>query len=229
VDSLESHIDFPAVRESLKDQLRAEMAKTMAKDKDAKDNPFSGLAMMVGPLMVSSLVDNYVTPSGISALIADSKSLFGNENSANASKSSKTSLDWSKARHAFFTGPTQFMLDLGGSKLRFHFTGLGWQLKRIEIKLDDPSPTTTQEARQAVQDPNGVTKKTTELMISVSGGQFEMAAEDDANKRYTVLHKSTGKLTTVYWDARKQAPVTVEGDFSAIPDNVSSQITPLHH
>ena len=61
------------------------------------------------------------------------------------------------------------------------------------------------------------TKAAASLMISVSGGQFEMAAEDDINKRYTVRQKSTGGLTTIYWDARLKKPITIKGDFSAIP------------
>lgn len=44
-----------------------------------------------------------------------------------------------------------------------------------------------------------------------------MVAEDDANKRYTVKHKQNGKLTTIYWSSRKNEPVVIEGDFSAIP------------
>ena len=61
------------------------------------------------------------------------------------------------------------------------------------------------------------TKAAASLMISVSGGQFEMAAEDDINKRYTVRQKGTGALTTIYWDARQKKPITIKGDFSAIP------------
>jgi DUF2939 family protein/uncharacterized protein DUF4339 len=51
-DALESHIDFPSVRESIKDQLRIEMTKSMAKDKNLKDNPFGGLAAAFAPMMV---------------------------------------------------------------------------------------------------------------------------------------------------------------------------------
>ncbi len=54
-------------------------------------------------------------------------------------------------------------------------------------------------------------------MVNVSGGQIEMVAQDDANKRYTVREKSNGKLTTIYWDAKKNAPEVIPGDFTAIP------------
>ncbi|MGB8170707.1 MAG: hypothetical protein WCF18_24600 [Chthoniobacteraceae bacterium] len=54
-------------------------------------------------------------------------------------------------------------------------------------------------------------------MVNVSSGKLELVAEDDANKRYTIREKETGRLTTIYWvEAQKKAEV-VNGDFSAIP------------
>ena len=59
------------------------------------------------------------------------------------------------------------------------------------------------------------TRATASTMIMT--GQFEMVKEDDANKRYTIRQKGTNTLITIYWDAKKNAPVTIPGDFSAIP------------
>jgi hypothetical protein len=64
------------------------------------------------------------------------------------------------------------------------------------------------------------------MMVSMGRGEFEMVAEDDANKRYTVKQKSTGQLTTVYWDAKYNKPATVSGDFSAIPKDTNAPGTP---
>ena len=61
------------------------------------------------------------------------------------------------------------------------------------------------------------TRTTATTMVTMSAGQFEMAAEDDANKRYTVREKQTGRLTTIYWNEKKKAPEIIAGDFSAIP------------
>ena len=61
------------------------------------------------------------------------------------------------------------------------------------------------------------TRTVASTMVTVSSGQMEMVAEDDARKRYTVKHKQTGKLTTIYWSKKKNAPEIIEGDFSAIP------------
>ncbi len=61
------------------------------------------------------------------------------------------------------------------------------------------------------------TRAAASMMVKASVGQFEMVAEDDVNQRYTVREKKTGKLTTIYWDAKTKAPAVIEGDFTAIP------------
>lgn len=55
------------------------------------------------------------------------------------------------------------------------------------------------------------------VAVKMSGGQMELVAEDDAQKRYTLKDKKSGKLTTFYWDDKKNTLEQVSGDFSAIP------------
>ena len=66
------------------------------------------------------------------------------------------------------------------------------------------------------------TRATAAAMVTMTAGQFEMVAEDDANKRYTVKEKKSGQLTTIYWDEKKKAPVTIQGDFSAVPKDADA-------
>lgn len=70
------------------------------------------------------------------------------------------------------------------------------------------------------------TRTTATAMVGMTGGQFEMVAEDDANKRYTVREKKTGKLTTIFWNEKKKAPEVIPGDFSAIPSETAPEPTP---
>lgn len=67
-------------------------------------------------------------------------------------------------------------------------------------------------AEEAQKNP---TRATASVMVST--GAMEMVAEDDVNKRYTVKDKKSGQLTTIYWNAKKNAPEVVQGDFTAIP------------
>ncbi len=66
------------------------------------------------------------------------------------------------------------------------------------------------------------TRTTAELMVSASFGAFEMVAQDDVNKRYTVKEKKSGSLTTIYWDEKTKTAKTIAGDFSAIPADAAS-------
>ena len=66
-------IDFPAVRESLKEQFRALIAEEMEKaTREKSDNPFAAagaaLGMMLANTMTDTLVDAAVSPSGIARL-----------------------------------------------------------------------------------------------------------------------------------------------------------------
>ncbi len=61
------------------------------------------------------------------------------------------------------------------------------------------------------------TRATATVTVKLSGGQMELVAEDDVQKRYTVKDKESGKLTTFYWNEKTSSPETVEGDFSKIP------------
>jgi len=67
------------------------------------------------------------------------------------------------------------------------------------------------------------TRTAASMMVTVSAGQIEMVEEDDANKRYTVREKQSGKLTTIYWNAKKNVPEVIQGDFSAIPAEPSAE------
>jgi hypothetical protein len=69
IDKLDAHVDFPAVRESLKSQLTAAMMAKFQKDSEMRDNPFAGLGMMMLPAIVDRTVDAFVTPDGIAALL----------------------------------------------------------------------------------------------------------------------------------------------------------------
>jgi hypothetical protein len=70
------------------------------------------------------------------------------------------------------------------------------------------------------------TRATASAMVKLTGGQFEMVAEDDVNKRYTVREKKSGALTTIYWSEKTKKPETVTGDFSAIPADDATPSAP---
>lgn len=69
-EALSEHIDFPSVRQSLKDQMNALFAKEMAEDEEMRDNPFAALGAVFAGVVVDRVVDAYVTPAGITLLMS---------------------------------------------------------------------------------------------------------------------------------------------------------------
>jgi hypothetical protein len=63
----ELYVDFPRVRASLREQLNAQIGKSVAKD--MQDNPFAALGAMIGTVAVDRAVEAFVTPEGLQRLM----------------------------------------------------------------------------------------------------------------------------------------------------------------
>lgn len=72
-DKLEASVDFPSVRETLKSQLNAKITQKALTDPEANGSLFAGLSMMFGPAIVDKMVDAYVTPDGMAALLGGNR------------------------------------------------------------------------------------------------------------------------------------------------------------
>jgi hypothetical protein len=70
---LERSIDFPAVRDSLKAQLKAAMARQVNADPKLRDNPFAALGQMLLVGVIDKAVDAYATPDAIANMVATNK------------------------------------------------------------------------------------------------------------------------------------------------------------
>ena len=134
---METYVDFVAVRASLKQQLRGKLPPP---DPARKPDILSGLVERFAPALIDQLVDAFVTPDGLAALIADpqlAQRAQAKDPSAiaGAGRADKR-LDFSEVRYAFFTGPRGFLVDVEGTKLRFSFSRFRWILRDVELPLD---------------------------------------------------------------------------------------------
>lgn len=70
---LERLVDFTAVRDSLKSQLKTAMTRAFEQDPELRDNPFAafGQLLMVG--VVDKAVDAFATPDAIALMVATSR------------------------------------------------------------------------------------------------------------------------------------------------------------
>ncbi len=127
--AVSSHVDFPAVRASLKKQLIARFAGAASGHKRWAN---------LGPTLIDAIVDAYATPDGIAALLSNPGALKNLQTPRQFRFSSGKPEDWSKVRYGFFTGPRSFVVEREGIKLKFRFTGLGWQLNDFDLGLAKP-------------------------------------------------------------------------------------------
>ncbi len=73
-EELSEHIDFVTLRQSLKDQMNAMLARKMVQEKKEEDNNvFAALGTFLAGMMVEKIVDVYVTPAGITELMKGEK------------------------------------------------------------------------------------------------------------------------------------------------------------
>lgn len=74
---ISNHVDFPLVRESLKEQLRSQLMDQALADARNGSDPASqigaGLAAAFGPAVINNVVDGLLTPSGVARLLSKSK------------------------------------------------------------------------------------------------------------------------------------------------------------
>lgn len=149
-DELSEYIDFPSVRQSVKEQLTVSLAKNLAEDDALKDNPFAKLGALFGAMMVDKMVDAYVTPTGIASLMTGKKpelTSTGQGTIPNADKptvsnnksSDDVAIDASfsyESLHKFVVSVTYDGVDLG-HRLTLRRHGLNdWKVTDIRIPLD---------------------------------------------------------------------------------------------
>ena len=124
--AINSRVDFPAVRASLKKQLIARFAQAPTGHKRWFN---------IGPTLIDAIVEAYATPEGIAALVSNPGALKNLQAPHQFHLSTGKNGESLKLQHAFFTGPRTFVLEHEGIKLRFRFKGLGWQLEDIDLGL----------------------------------------------------------------------------------------------
>src|ERR1051325_7981624 len=67
--SLSEHIEYPSVRQSLKDQMNAKVLGEMAKN-DVKEGPLATMGAALAGMVIDKMIDQYVTPAGVEQMRA---------------------------------------------------------------------------------------------------------------------------------------------------------------
>jgi hypothetical protein len=141
--TLEDLIDWPSLREGLKDDLNTLATRALAEQAGPGGDPQEalgmGIAAMFVPVLVQRTVDAYVTPAGIAALMR-------REPSADETPRAE---DWHFEVHrAYFTGPGSFRFEFSNPDDPrpepaigvLALDGLTWRLTRLILPLEDLVP-----------------------------------------------------------------------------------------
>ncbi|HEX3420156.1 MAG TPA: DUF2939 domain-containing protein [Candidatus Udaeobacter sp.] len=126
--AISARVDFPAVRASLKRQLVARFAN--------KTNSHKRW-INLGPTLIDAIIDAYITPEGIAALLSNPEALKNLKAPREFHFEFGNNENLSKVKYAFFTGPRSFVVDRDEIELGFHFTASGWQLHDLDLGLTD--------------------------------------------------------------------------------------------
>ena len=132
--ALENLVDFPSVRQSLKAQMAVAFTHFMNSDSGIKDNPFSGLGLLLGPAMIDRIVESYCTPE----IIASMSKTGATNNKTVADDPMQISppdfshVDWSKL-HFQLLSADSFRWGTDQASLIARWQGFGRKIVKLEI------------------------------------------------------------------------------------------------
>jgi len=164
-DKLSGYIDFPSVKQSMKDQAKAVMVKELASSKE--QDGFEALGTMLGAAMIDPLIDGLVTPDGVALMLQGQKLDFdlNNDTPEDKPKGKNEDIDY-KAGYLSFNRFKVQIIDADNSDesidVIMHRDWLSWKVTRINFSLDSKD------------------KKVKESSVA----DLDWANEDDASEAY---------------------------------------------
>jgi hypothetical protein len=148
---LAERVDFPTLRQNLKDQLKVTILKSAARE--LEDNPFGALATGLATTLVDGLVDAFITPAGLASLMDGERPSVGSVSSRSQSSPAQTPEPDQKqtqdrdlfknARHSYdsLSRFSVWVPGKDGRETRFVLQrdGLSWKLVNVILPLDETS------------------------------------------------------------------------------------------
>lgn len=126
-DALNAYVDYPALRESLKQELTARMIAEAEKDKSG----LGALGMAVGSAVMGPMIDGLVTPAGMRATL-----LAGSQVNSTPAASALHVPDKPVIVRRNFSEFVVTAKDQPNSGLVFKRHGLSWMLSGVELPAE---------------------------------------------------------------------------------------------
>jgi len=134
-EQLSENIDFPVLRQNLKEQLNAHLVKEATSD--LENNPFGALALGFASKLVDGMVDSFITPSGLANLMEGKKPT--NKSSSDLTEPEERKL-FKDGRYSY-DSTSRFSVWVptdNGEELRFVIRrkGIEWKLSNIVLPVE---------------------------------------------------------------------------------------------
>lgn len=137
-EKISKYIDYPSVRQSLKDQMNAMMMKEIA---NQKDDGFAALGAMLASTMVDKIVDGFVTPEGMTMMMQGKdlkESVQASEDNPAAESKEEDQPEY-KTRYTSFSDFEVMIQDPKNSKavtVKMVRDGLSWKVNKIVVPME---------------------------------------------------------------------------------------------
>jgi hypothetical protein len=137
-EALEDRIDFPALRENLKEQLNAFMIARATEEQGG--SPLGALAVGLASRFADGMVDSFVTPAGLAQAMSGEKMATRASGPGGAAERADGEL-FRDARYSYHS-LDRFSVWLpnasgGETRLVLKRRGLSWKLTNIALPLDE--------------------------------------------------------------------------------------------
>jgi len=136
-EALAEYIDFPAVRQDLKDQLNAETGSRIADQAD--NDTLAVLGGLFASVVVDKAVDAFVTPAGLAELMKGDIPKTGSAKRERTGDKEQERADEVRFRYLSWDKFAVIVPHGSGREIRFILRrrGLGWKLTAIKLPLGD--------------------------------------------------------------------------------------------
>ena len=136
-EKLSDNIEFSVLRQNLKDQLNVMMLENSTSG--LEDNPFAALAIGLATKMVDGIVDSFVTPSGLAAIMKGKKPPTIKDTGSSTSTPKDDLFQNSRFSYDSINKFSIWVPDENGEESRFVLQryGFSWKLVNIVIPIDE--------------------------------------------------------------------------------------------
>ncbi|UUM28366.1 DUF2939 domain-containing protein [Acinetobacter colistiniresistens] len=143
--ALAHYVDFPSVRQDLKDQFNAALLKKFPEDEQGREGSFAALGTLLASSMVDKMVDMMVSPQGVSMLLQGKKLKEGLPYSVHSqpvqAETQKQSSPQQVKYRSHYQSLNQFVVEIQQAEQRSKMNvimqrqGLSWKVTQIQLPM----------------------------------------------------------------------------------------------